>query len=237
MSDARKPPPSGTQPPRTASNPGTLPRTPTNPGMPRTPTNPGMPRTPTSPGMPRVMSAARAAPLDAKAEGPLGKRVASEASNVFLNALSILKEMAADFRQRDRFFKYKAGIVAGWVALSVASLAIACPGRSLETGDMDARLVLSDKLDRPSLTIWNESDEPWRDLTLIVNGQYRAAVAEVKPGEFVTITPKQLLGGNGATAPSDLHFDSLQMRSPSENADLTKALKDEWERLREPKKR
>jgi hypothetical protein len=212
MSDGRKPPQ------RTVSNPGT------------------QPRTPTDPGNLRVMSAARTAPLQkGKAEGPLGKRLAGEASNQLLNGLSILKEMLGDFRQQDRFFKYKASIVAGWLALTVASFAIACPGSSVETGDMDARLVLSDKLDRPSLTIWNESKEPWQDVTFIVNGEYRAAVAAVAAGEFVTLTPKQLIGPAGA-APSDLRFQTLQMRSRDDSADLTKDLKQEWERLLGPKR-
>jgi hypothetical protein len=217
MSDARKPAPPST-PPRTQSNPGTQPRAATSPGM-------------------RAVSAARAAPLEKpKPEGPVGKRVAAETTNVLLNAFSILKEQIAEFRASNRYFKFKAGIVAGWVALSVASLAIACPGRSLDTGDMDARLVLSDKLDRPSVTIWNESKDVWRDVTIIVNEQYRAAVAEVQPGNFVTITPRQLLGGDGVTAPADLRFQSLKMRSPDDNADLTPALQLEWERLRGPKK-
>jgi hypothetical protein len=211
MSDGRKPPQ------RTVSNPGT------------------QPRTPTDPGNLRVMSAARTAPLQkTKAEGPLGKRLAGEASNQLLNGLSILREMLGDFRQQDRFFKYKASIVAGWLALTVASFAIACPGSSVQTGDMDARLVLSDKLDRPSLTIWNESKEPWQDVTFIVNGEYRAAVAAVGAGEFVTLTPKQLMGPAGA-APSDLRFQTLQMRSRDDSADLTKDLKQEWERLLRPK--
>ncbi|NBD13114.1 hypothetical protein FOF48_26640 [Corallococcus sp. Z5C101001] len=218
MSDARKPAPPSTSQPRAPSNPGPQPRAATSSGM-------------------RAVSAARTAPLEKpKVEGPLGKRVAAETSNVLLNTFSILKEQLADFRASNRFFKYKAGIVAGWVVLSVASFAIACPGRSLETGDMDARLVLSDKLDRPSVTIWNESKDVWRDVTIIVNEQYRAAVAEVQPGNFVTITPKQLLGADGVTAPADLRFQSLKMRSPSDNADLTPSLQEEWQRLLAPKK-
>jgi hypothetical protein len=217
MSDARKPAPPST-PPRTQSNPGTQPRAATSPGM-------------------RAVSAARTAPLEKpKAEGPVGKRVAAETTNVLLNAFSILKEQVADFRASNRYFKFKAGIVAGWLVLSVASLAIACPGSSLDTGDMDARLVLSDKLDRPSITIWNESKDVWRDVTIIVNERYRAAVAEVQPGNFVTITPRQLLGADGVTAPADLRFQSLKMRSPDDNADLTPALQLEWQRLTGPKK-
>ncbi|RKG82851.1 hypothetical protein D7W79_01470 [Corallococcus exercitus] len=217
MSDARKPAPPSTPPPRTPSNPGTQPRAATSPGM-------------------RAVSAARAAPLEKpKTEGPLGKRVAAETSNVLLNAFSILKEQLADFRASDRFFKYKAGIVAAWVALSVASFAIACPGSSLDTGDMDARLVLSDKLDRPSVTIWNESKDVWRDVIITVNNEYKAVVAEVQPGNFVTITPKQLLGKNGGSAPADLRFQALTMKSSDDNADLTPSLQEEWKRLLAPK--
>ncbi|MFP2927196.1 hypothetical protein ACLESO_18755 [Pyxidicoccus sp. 3LG] len=204
--------------------------------MPRAPSTPGMPRAPSNPGTLRVMSAARTEPLQKeKVEGPIGKRLAGEASNHALNALSVFKELVADFRQRDRFFKYKASIVAGWVAMTVASFAIACPGSSVETGDMDARLVLSDKLDRPSITIFNESEEAWEDITLTVNGQYRAAVPSVAPGAFLTITPKQLMGSNGA-APADLRFNSVQMRSRNDSADLTENLRQEWERLRGPKR-
>jgi hypothetical protein len=211
MSDGRKPPQ------RTVSNPGTQPRTPTNPGS------------------LRVMSAARTEPLQkAKPEGPLGKRLAGEASNQFLNGLSILKEWVADFRQQDRFFKYKASIVAGWLAITVASFAIACPGSSVETGDMDARLVLSDKLDRPSIIIFNESQEPWLDVTFIVNGEYRSAVASVPAGESTTLTPKQLTGPKGV-APSDLRFQSLEMRTSDGSADLTRDLTREWERLLGPR--
>jgi len=191
-----------------------------------------MPRAPSVTNL-RVMSAARAAPLQKeKPEGPLGKRIAGDASNHFLNGLAILREMVADFRQRDRFFKYKASIVVGWLALTAASLAIACPGSSVRRGDMDARLVLSDRLDRPSVTIWNESKRPWYDVTLTVNGQYQAAVPSVAPGEFITITPKQLMGSSGA-APADLRFQSLQMRSRNDSADLTEDLNQAWERLRQ----
>ncbi|AKF82023.1 hypothetical protein SAMN05443572_10332 [Myxococcus fulvus] len=215
----------GRKSPSTAAPTGSQPRTPTNPGMPRTPTSPGM----------RVMSAARTAPLEkSKQDGPLGKRLAGEASNQALNALSVLKEFAADFSQRDRFFKYKASIVAGWLVMTAASFAIACPGSSVQTGDMDARLVLSDKLDRPSITIWNESKEEWKDVTLIVNGQYRAAVASVGAGEFMTITPKQLMGTSGA-APADLRFETLEMRSHDDSANLTEDLRNEWKRLLAPK--
>ncbi|WP_237079491.1 hypothetical protein [Myxococcus xanthus] len=194
-----------------------------------------MPRAPSQSNL-RVMSAARAEPLlKEKPDGPLGKRLAGDASNHLLNGLSILKELVADFRRSDRFFKYKASIIVGWLVMTVTSLVIACPGSTVRKGDMDARLVLSDRLDRPSVTIWNESKEPWYDVTLTVNGQYQAAVLTVAPGEFITITPKQLMGSSGA-APADLRFQSIQMRSRDDSADLTEDLNAAWERIRKPQR-
>ncbi|WP_240359943.1 hypothetical protein [Pyxidicoccus trucidator] len=184
----------------------------------------------------RVMTAARSAPLQKeKVDGPLGKRLAGEASNHLLNAVSVLKELTADFRQRDRFFKYKASIVAGWLVMTAASFAIACPGSTVQTGDMDARLVLSDKLDRPSLTIHNESDAAWEEVVVTVNGEYQSAVPIVPPGQSMTITPKQLQGMKGA-APADLRFNTLQMRTRDDSADLTEDLREQWRQLLGPKR-
>lgn len=195
-----------------------------------------MPRTPTNPGTLRVMTAARTEPLQKeKVDGPLGKRLAGEASNHLLNAVSVLKEALEDFRQRDRFFKYKASIVAGWLVMTVASFAIACPGSTVQTGDMDARLVLSDKLDRPSLTIHNESDEAWEEVIVTINGEYQSAVPRVPAGQSMTITPKQLQGIKGA-APADLRFNMIQLRTRDDSADLTEDLREQWRQLLGPKR-
>lgn len=196
MSDARKVPEKRSAPP--PAKPGA---TPSSPNV-RAVTNPQL----------RVMSAARAAPVEEKPEGPLGKRVASEAQNAALNALSIVKEFIEDFRERDRFFKFKALIIGSWLTLSALSIGLACPGQGIETGELGARVVDPKIPGRPTLMIYNESDEPWVDAVFVVNDDFTAMVAMVKPGDSVTLTPKQLMNSKGA-APSDMPMRKLELRT------------------------
>lgn len=168
----------------------------------------------------RVMTATREMPLPkARPEGPLGQRLASGASDLALNAASIGREALEDFRRSDRFFKYKVLIVAAWAVLSTTSMGIACQGAGDPTLDFGAKVVVLTG-QRPAVMISNKSDEPWLDVTLIVNGDYRASVARVEPGKDVTITPKQLLGPDGKVAPADLVFRHVVMRTDDGKATL-----------------
>src|SRR4051812_5359769 len=94
------------------------------------PPGPPAPRPASSPGPKKVITAARAQPIE-EDKGPLKDRLKSGASDAALNALSIAKEAVADFKSADRYFKFKAGIVAAWVVLSAFSLVNACPSSGL----------------------------------------------------------------------------------------------------------
>jgi hypothetical protein len=173
----------------------------------------------TNPGQMKVMSAARADPIAQEPKGPLGKHLAKEASNTALNGLSIVKEFIQDFRERDRFFKFKAMILASWVTLSALSIVVACPGQGLKTGALGARVVDPQVRGRPTLLIYNDSKALWKDVIFVVNGDYRASVGMVRPGEFVTLTPKQLMNSAGA-APADMPLRNLEIRVGDDKAML-----------------
>ncbi len=206
MSDGAKPPQQGQPPGPQRTTSGTA--TPVQ----RTASGTGMPRV-SSTSNPRVMTAARTEPLAKEPEAPLGKRLQSEASNLGLNLVSMAKDAVEDFRRRDRFFKYKAFIAAGWFALSATTLGIACPQGGMEVGEMGARVVVGNTPGRPSLVIYNESNEPWKDVRFVVNKEFGAYVAKVDPKGYVTLTPKQLLRPNGQPAPSDLVMRDLEIKT------------------------
>jgi hypothetical protein len=214
MSDGRKVPEHNAPPEEGSESSGAAPRTGSNP--PRTVTNPG--------GM-RVMSAARAAPSASKPDGKVSKRLASEASNQFLNALSVVKELVQDFSGSDRYVKYKAGIVGGWVFISLLSLIIACPGRGVQTTDLGARVTVLPNADRPkaapSLTVSNTDSDPWEDVIFVVNGKYRATVEKIDANGTFTLTPKSLLSPSGSM-PADEHFINAEMRTKHGKAELVK---------------
>jgi hypothetical protein len=164
---------------------------------------------------PRVMSAARTAPLPKGQEAAMSERLKSESANVALNAVAVLKEMVGDFRQQDRFFKYKALIVGGWVMVSLATVGLTCARGVKETGDFGAKLIPITS--RASVTIMNKSDATWRNVTVVVTdhrgAKWQASVARVDPAKELTVTPKQLLGEEGRAAPSDIKIRDVEMRT------------------------
>ncbi|HYO53422.1 hypothetical protein [Archangium sp.] len=171
----------------------------------------------------RVMSAARTAPLPKEQQqGQLGQKLKSESANVALNALSLVKEGLQDFRQQDRFFKYKTFIVGGWLLLSVTTFGTTCARGVKQMGDFGAKLVPI--TGRASVTIMNKSEAPWLNVRIIVKdkrgAEWNAFVARVDPAKEVTISPKQLLGADGKAAPSDIAIVGVEMSTSEGNAVL-----------------
>lgn len=197
------------------------------PKPPERPSTPSRPSSPSTPPAQRALSAERTTPLPA-APAPAGsgaqaRRLAGGAQEAALNLAGLLRDAVADFRRRDRFFKYKAAIVAAWVVLSVASVAVGWPRSALSAGRLGARLVLNTQVRPPIVMLLNEGREPWDDVTVIVNGRYRASPGRVQPGGSITLTPKQLMGDNGVLAPSDLAIRDLALRTREGQVTLLEA--------------
>ncbi len=178
-------------------------------------------RTPQSskPGTPKAVSAARAQPLAAPSSELSKERLRSGAEDTALNVLSILRETWEDFRSSDRFFKYKAAVIAIWVLLSVTSFAVACPG-SGNSNPIGAALVATEIAGRPVVSVQNTSDDSWREVLVLVNGSYRAAVASIDPHQTVTLTPKQWVGPDGQAASPDLRVTDVEIRTSEGNTVL-----------------
>jgi len=159
----------------------------------------------------KVMTAERAKPI--ASARPLAKRLEEMVADQGLNALSIARESWETLRGTDRHLRTKALIVGAWIALSVTSLVVACPG-SIEKGNaLGAELVIANVADHPVYMVKNDGRRPWKDVVVVVNGKFRAAIAIVQPGNNITFGPKQLLGDNGQLAPEDLTISELELRT------------------------
>lgn len=169
----------------------------------------------------RVLTAARSSvQLDADGD-PLPTRLRAGAESTALNVVAILHETWEDFRNADRYFKYKAIILVAWAILSLCGIGVACPAPSVHRDpSLGARLVVGAESEHPALVLHNESDAAWQDVLIIVNGRYRAAVSHVEPHAFITVTPRQLMGDNGKLAPSDLQTTDVELRTRKGSAQL-----------------
>ncbi len=172
--------------------------------------------------MAAVRSASRAQPLPS---GPAGKKLTKAKLqegfvDTLLNSVSILAEMMEDFKNSDRFFKYKAGVLGAWLFLSLSSFAVACPGQG-PSNDIDATLVVTPA---KVYMVKNSSTETWVQVKVIVNNQYISTLNEVRPSGDITLSPAVLYDTSGTHAPSDLviHDIVVDVEEPSAQVHLLK---------------
>ena len=165
----------------------------------------------------RSVSATRSEPLPLDEDGlPIQTRLRSEAESTALNVVAILRETWEDFRNADRYFKFKAGILAAWAVLSLTGVFVACPGAPPILGPsttLGARLIMGEEPEHPAYVLSNESDRAWEEVVVVVNHTFRAAISHVEPRAFVTITPKQLMGDNGKLAPFNLKATDIELHT------------------------
>ncbi len=182
------------------------------------PTNP----TPSHPHLRGVRSAMRDQPVAPEAKKKLDKAAIREgALDTLLNSVSILSELAEDFRTSDRFFKYKAGVVVVWLMLSVTSVGVAC-GNQGPTNDINAVLVVGGDAAKPIYLVKNESLEVWQDVEVLVNGQYRATLAQMEAnGGSIALSPAVLFDATGAKAPSSLVIADIVITVSDPNESVT----------------
>jgi len=157
--------------------------------------------------------AARTSGLKLRAQSQdVKQRLREGALDTVLNAAGMLADTWDDFRNRDRYFKYKAGIIATWLFLTVTSFFIAFPGSG--GNRLGAHLISSEVAGRPIYMIKNDSRSAWHEVTVVVNRKFRTAVGTVEPnGGTLTFNLKQLKGDAEVAAPPDMRIQDLELRT------------------------
>jgi len=143
----------------------------------------------------------------------------------FYTAKALVSQLVDDFRSRDRYFKYKAGIIAAWLALSAGTLGVSCAAGAPHQNSLHAVTQVTQVVGEYTLFIRNDSDEDWNDVWLTLNGSYRAHTPLIGRGDHYVIPAKQFVGAHGALPAKDLKPRSLRIRcsSGSDTLDLTQA--------------
>ncbi len=171
---------------------------------------------PSNPSLSTVRSALRSAPQAAPPPGtqPITKERLREGTiDTVLNATTILGELMEDFRNSDRFFKYKAGVLFTWLLLSVTSLGVACPPSDQSSNDLEARLIANRSEATPVFMVKNDGTDPWENVVITVNGKYHATMTRIEGGGGnVTLTGAVLFDADGKRAPSSLVITDIEMK-------------------------
>lgn len=171
-----------------------------------------------NPALQAVRSASRAQPLAPEdKKGPTSDRLKEGAADTVLNSVAILGEVIEDFKNSDRFFKYKAMVLTLWLMSAIGSFGIACGGNAGPSNDIDAVLVIGGDATRPIYMIKNDSTDEWQDVEIVVNGAYSSTMTKLAAnGGSVTLSSAVLFDARGQRAPANLVISEvvIKVREP-----------------------
>lgn len=151
------------------------------------------------------------------------KRLKEGAIDTILNSVSIFGEMVDDFRNSDKFFKYKAMVVATWFILSLSSLVVACPANTggVETNDIGAQLLENRDEHPPVYTVKNDSADTWNSVVITVNGRYKSTLNRLEGnGGTITLTSAVLFDEQGTRPSSKLVIQDIRVTVDDPSADF-----------------
>jgi hypothetical protein len=141
---------------------------------------------------------------------PTTARPRDRAADALLNTLAVLGELVEDFKTADRFFKYKALVLALWLASAVGAFGVACPSTAAHN-NIDARLIVGGEPAAPIYMVKNASDEVWQDVEIVVNARYRSTMAQLEPEGSLTISSAVIFDATGNRAPSGLEVTEIEV--------------------------
>jgi hypothetical protein len=143
-----------------------------------------------------------------------------------LTARAVARELVNGFRGADRYFKLKATIVAGWVAVSLTTLFVACPPawqgpkNALQARARVNRVAALDR-EITALYLENRSEVDWNEVMIKLNGIYTAALPSVRAGKSAVVQLDKFSDAEGRTPPSELRPERLEVRCSAGSATLT----------------
>lgn len=143
------------------------------------------------------------------------KEMAIEA---FYTVKELLAQFVEDFRSRDRYFKYKVGIIAAWLVVSTGTFAVSCGGGPSENS-LRAHAKVTTVADDVTLLVRNDSSDVWKEVHLTLNGKFTAYTPEIPPGGKFVLAVKQFVGPEGQVPARDLQPQTLRVAC-SEGADV-----------------
>ncbi|HZZ84411.1 MAG TPA: hypothetical protein VFE30_07725 [Anaeromyxobacteraceae bacterium] len=134
------------------------------------------------------------------------------------------RRLAEDFRRADRYFKLRAGVIACWAVISIATIFGACPsaGPGNDLG-ADVALLKADPVPgeqapgegkivgSAKIMVRNESDDIWTDVVLKLDGRWRYDQATMRPRDYLVLLVSQFRQGDDAP-PSDYRPRVLEIR-------------------------
>ena len=125
-------------------------------------------------------------------------------------AKGVASDLADGYRKSTRYVRMRAAVVGAFAVLTSASLWVACPG-SGHANALGADVQLAQSLMGTQLSVLNDSDSVWTDVTLTLDGTWRFTTPTVRAKSRLVVAVDRFKDDAGA-APSSLVPRTLSIR-------------------------
>lgn len=137
-------------------------------------------------------------------------------------AVGPVAQAARPFGARDRFFRLQVALVAGWVVVSLATLAGVLAAGPPSGNSLGAEVRAELAIGGPVLLVTNSGPTAWMEVTYTLNGTYLYRQATLAPGDHLTLPVGRFRKGSvaGQRAPRDLEPRLLEIACEAGRARL-----------------
>ena len=94
-----------------------------------------------------------------------------------------LSNLASDFRESNRYFKIKAGLIGGYLVVGAATAIVFIPPGELNEIDASVRISRTEIVGGKYFLVRNQSSDPWKRMELTLNGSYFQTWPRLRPGK------------------------------------------------------
>jgi len=115
----------------------------------------------------------------------------------------LASDVAREYRKSTQYFKLRAAVIATWALLAAVTFWGACPSSGPSNALGAKARLLAGSIMGSQVFVENESDKPWREVVVTLDGGWRFEKHTVRAAESFVV-PTNRFTKDGATAPPGL---------------------------------
>jgi hypothetical protein len=119
--------------------------------------------------------------------------------------------LATDFKESNRFFKVKVGLIVGYIAICLATVFVFIPPGELNEVGARLRVSKTEIVGGRYFLVVNESSDIWRSLVLTMNNQFTARYPALRPGKKKAFFYTKFKDSRGAKPSEDVYLRTFRL--------------------------
>jgi len=116
-----------------------------------------------------------------------------------------------DFKDSNRYFKIKVGLITGYVGVSLATVLVFIPPGELNEIDAEVRISKTEIVGGKYFMVANQSSDTWENIVLRLNDRYTISWPRLRPGKKKAFFFNRFKGQRAKAPREDIRVEKLRI--------------------------